>query len=639
MSLLILENIVKEYGNQLVLDGVSLRVERGERLALVGPNGAGKTTLLKIAMGLEDCDRGKVIIARNIKIGHISQDLQEVKSPEAGEHTALHYEKVYKMERQLRVLEEEISRGAGKLAPEAQKRLMDQYARLLVKFEAMDGYTVETKIKKILLGLGLRQESLDTPVSKLSGGEKMRVSVARVLLEEPDLLILDEPTNHLDIYATEWFERFLKKFKGGILFVSHDRYFLDRVATRVAELEQGSIYVKSGNYSRFVAHKQQMREYVLSEEKRLRWSIRNASEVVQGLKSRRNKKAADSRQKQVDKLNEELKGTLSEIKKYQHLYRDTGPRIKFKKEGHISRNIAWAENLRKSFGDLILFEGAAFQIYGGERVGIIGPNGCGKTTLINMLLGHDQDFTGELKLGSWVNYSYMGQEVLFENDSLTVLQLIMSKKQMQEGEAREYLARFEFYGDEINKTIQVLSGGERVRLYLACVMLEDADCLILDEPTNHLDMAARDAFEKALQEFRGTIIAVTHDRYFLSSCVNKILEIENRQINTYTGNYDLYRDFKFGKEEEGEEEAPQSKKADYEAEKARRNEEAKARAREQQLEKERKEIEARIMSLEAKVKEMEESFGEDTPREAYAEYGNLLAEIEDLYSRWDELVT
>jgi ATP-binding cassette subfamily F protein 3 len=639
MSLLILENIVKEYGNQLVLDGVSLRVERGERLALVGPNGAGKTTLLKIAMGLEDCDRGKVIIARNIKIGHISQDLQEVKSPEAGEHTALHYEKVYKMERQLRVLEEEISRGAGKLAPEAQKRLMDQYARLLVKFEAMDGYTVETKIKKILLGLGLRQESLDTPVSKLSGGEKMRVSVARVLLEEPDLLILDEPTNHLDIHATEWFERFLKKFKGGILFVSHDRYFLDRVATRVAELEQGSIYVKSGNYSRFVAHKQQMREYVLSEEKRLRWSIRNASEVVQGLKSRRNKKAADSRQKQVDKLNEELKGTLSEIKKYQHLYRDTGPRIKFKKEGHISRNIAWAENLRKSFGDLILFEGAAFQIYGGERVGIIGPNGCGKTTLINMLLGHDQDFTGELKLGSWVNYSYMGQEVLFENDSLTVLQLIMSKKQMQEGEAREYLARFEFYGDEINKTIQVLSGGERVRLYLACVMLEDADCLILDEPTNHLDMAARDAFEKALQEFRGTIIAVTHDRYFLSSCVNKILEIENRQINTYTGNYDLYRDFKFGKEEEGEEEAPQSKKADYAAEKARRNEEAKARARKQQLEKERKEIEARIMSLEAKATEMEESFGEDTPREDYAVYGDLLAEIEELYSRWEELVT
>ena len=174
--------------------------------------------------------------------------------------------------------------------------------------------------------------------------------------------------------------------------------------------------------------------------------------------------------------------------------------------------------------------------------------------------GHDQDFTGELKLGSWVNYSYMGQEVLFENDSLTVLQLIMSKKQMQEGEAREYLARFQFYGDEINKTIRVLSGGERVRLYLACVMLEDADCLILDEPTNHLDMSARDAFEKALQEFRGTIIAVTHDRYFLSSCVNKILEIENRQINTYTGNYDLYRELKFGKEEEGEEEAPQSKR-------------------------------------------------------------------------------
>lgn len=639
MSLLTLENIEKEYRNQTVLDGVSLRVERGERLALVGPNGAGKTTLLKIAMGLEEADRGNVILARNIKVGHISQDLHEVKAGEGSEQTALHYEKIYRMERTLRDLEKQISQGTGTLEPAALKNLMDQYTKLTAKFEAVDGYTIETKIKKILLGLGLRQESLDTPVARLSGGEKMRVSVARVLLEEPDLLILDEPTNHLDIHATEWFESFLKKFRGGILFVSHDRYFLDRVATRVAELDQGTVCVRSGNYSKFVEHKQQMAEFMLSEQKRLRLNIRNTNEIVQGLKHHRNISAIKSRQKEMDRLARELKGS-SAVKSQQHLYRTGGPKIRFKKGSHISKDIAWAENLHKSFGDLTLFDGAGFHIYGGERVGIIGPNGCGKTTLVNMLLGKDQDFQGELKLGDWVNYSYMGQEVLFHNDSLTVAQLIMSKKNLQEGEAREYLARFQFYGDEINKTIKVLSGGERVRLYLACVMLEDADCLILDEPTNHLDMAARDAFEKALGEFGGTIIAVTHDRYFLTNCVNKILEVDDRKINTWSGNYETYRELKFGSEEEAEEkENKSSKSEEYAAQKAKRAEENRARARKQQAERERKELEARIMSLEETIAGMEASFDEATPRETYEEYGKLKEEIDGLYERWEALLT
>jgi len=638
LSLLIIENVVKEYGNQLVLDGVNLRVERGERLALVGPNGAGKTTLLKIALGMETPDSGRVITARGIKVGYISQSLEEIVSGENDEETALFYQKAHSMECELRDLEKKISDKSVASDPKLLENLMGQYSRLLHRYEAIDGYTIETKVKKILLGLGLRHESLSTPIYKLSGGEKMRVSVARVLLEEPDLLILDEPTNHLDINATEWFERFLKKFSGGILFVSHDRYFLDRVATRVAELDHGTITVRSGNYSKFVEYKQQMREFVQSEQKRLQINIRNANEIIQGLKTQRKRKAIESRQKQIDRMTRELEISLKSVRQQQHLHRSEGPKIRFKKEGHISKDIAWAEGLYKSFGDRTLFTGADFHIYGGERVGIIGPNGSGKTTLINMLLGNDTDYQGELTLGNWVNYSYMGQEVLFENDNLTVLQLIQSKRDMQEGEAREYLARFQFYGDETNKQISVLSGGERVRLYLACVMLEDADCLILDEPTNHLDMAARDAFEQALREFRGTIIAVTHDRYFLTHCVNKILEIDGGKINTYSGNYEIYRELKFGSEDEGEEEAPPSGRKDYQAEKARRNEESKARAQKQALERERKEVEARIMELEEKVEEMEASFDEDTPREVYTEYGELRAEIEGLYARWEELV-
>lgn len=639
MSLLILNNIVKEYGNQVVLDGVSLRVERGERLALVGPNGAGKTTLLKIAMGMETSDSGSVNTARGIKVGHISQNLRDMKSGAAQDETALFYEKAYSMECRLRDLEQRISQEDAAANPKELENLMGQYSKLLLQYEALDGYTIEAKVKKILLGLGLRREALSIPLDKLSGGEKMRVSVARVLLEDPDLLILDEPTNHLDINATEWFERFLKRFPGGILFVSHDRYFLDRVATRVAELDRGTIIARSGNYSNFVQHKQQLREFMVSEQQRLRINIKNTNETIQGLKTQRKRKAIESRRKQLDKFTRELQDTVGSVRQEQHLHRDQGPKLAFKKRSHISKDIAWADNLHKSFGDLTLFTGADFRIHGGERVGIIGPNGSGKTTLINMLLGEDPDYQGELKLGDWVKYSYMGQEILFEKDSYTVIGLIQSKRNLQEGEAREYLARFQFYGDEINKTLNVLSGGERVRLYLACVMLEDADCLILDEPTNHLDMASRDAFETALQQFGGTIIAVTHDRYFLTTCVNKILEIDHGKINTYSGNYEVYQELKFGSEtEESEEDVTNTGKEEYAAEKARRNEETKARAQKEQLEKERKELEEKIIELEEGLEEMEASFDGDTPMEAYDEYGVLKAEIDALYTKWEELL-
>lgn len=638
MSLLVLDNIVKEYRNQCVLNGVSLRVERGERVALVGPNGAGKTTLLKIAMGLEHSDGGSAVTARNIKVGHLSQDLKDIASNNHETDTALHFEKVYKLEGKLRELEKQLDEHSTKSGSPLYKKLLDEYAKLVARYEALDGYTVETKIKKILLGLGLRQETLSTPLNRMSGGERMRVAIARILLEEPDLLILDEPTNHLDIQSTEWFESFLKSFKGGILFVSHDRYFLDRVATRVAELEKGSINVRSGNYSNYLAHKKQLSQFVANEQRRLRWTIRNTNEIVQGLKSRGNAKASKSREKEMQRLHKELSANLGAVKKQEHLHRTDGPKITFKKIRHVSKDIAWADNLKKAFGDVTLFSGASFHIRGGDRIGIIGPNGCGKTTLINMLLGNDQHYEGLLRLGGWVKYSYMGQEVLFENDRLTTLQLISSKRELAEKEARDYLARFQFYGDEVDKTIQVLSGGERVRLYLACVMLEDADCLVLDEPTNHLDMPARDAVEAALKEFKGTIIAVTHDRYYLTHCVQKILEIENGKITTYEGNYDFYKKVKFGIDEDSAEKKD-SKPADRVNKNTNNKKPAPATAKNENPEKRRQEIEAQIIVLEDKIKEMEGLFDPSTPRDKYQEYSELLNEVNRLYSSWNDLVT
>jgi len=635
MSLVTLENIVKEYRNQVVLNGVSLRVERGERVALAGPNGAGKSTLLKIALGLENSDLGSVTLARNIKVGYLSQDLKDVESVETKSETALHYEKVSRLELKIREIERQMTEQRHEPESVLYKRLMDEYSRLLTQYEGMDGYTVETKIKKILIGLGLRQETLRTPLDKLSGGEKMRVFVARMLLEEPDLLILDEPTNHLDIQATEWFEGFLRKFKGGILFVSHDRYFLDRLATRVAELEKGSLCIRSGNYSNYLEQKNQLRQFVSSERKRLKWSIRNINKTVQGLKAKGRSNASKSREKEAKRLGNKLQGGLEAAKQQEYLYGTGGPKIRFKKIRHVSKDIAWAENLCKSFGGVTLFSGAGFHIMGGERIGIIGPNGCGKSTLINMLLGNDRDYEGFLRLGEWVKYSYMGQEVLFENEAVTIVQLVMSKGGMQDREAREYLARFQFYGDEADKLIRVLSGGERVRVYLACVMLEDADCLILDEPTNHLEVPARDAVEAALKEFRGTIIAVTHDRYFLTHCVGKILEIENGKINTYEGNYDFYKKVKYGVDDDGLDE----KKPQPEASPKKTNKEKKPdSSKKQNPDKERQEIEAQIFSLEARLKEIEGSFDAATPREKYSEYGELQKEIVELYNKWDKLI-
>lgn len=635
MSLLILENIVKEYRNQTVLNGVNLRIERGERVSLVGPNGAGKTTLLRIAMGLESSDMGSVTVARNIKVGYLTQDLKDVSSGKNSGETALHYEKVYRLERKLRELEKQMAELKAGTGSELYSGIMNEYSRLVARYEAMDGYNVETNIKKILLGLGLREETLDTPVDRLSGGEKMRIAVARILLEEPDLLILDEPTNHLDIQATEWFENFLKKFEGGILLVSHDRYFLDRVSTRIAELENGTVSVRSGNYSDYMAHKKELGEFVLREQRRLKWNIKNSKEIAQGLKSRRNISAWKSREKEVARLSSELKNGLASLKSREHLQSSNSPKINFKKVKHVSKDIAWAENLKKHFGDVVLFNGAEFHIRGGEKVGIIGPNGCGKTTLINMLLGNDKDYEGFLRLGEWVNYSYMGQEVLFENENMTMLESIMSVKDITEETSREYLAKFQFYGDVVDKNIRVLSGGERVRLYLACVMLQDKDCLILDEPTNHLDVPARDAVEKALKEYKGTIITVTHDRYYLTHCIGKILEIEGGKVNTYEGNYDFYRQVKFGVTDD----APENRETAASST-PKMNPSSKGKQETNKTvnpEKSRQEIENEITALEGRIKEMEGCFEKSTSPGIYHEYNDLLNEVEKLYQEWGKL--
>lgn len=622
MSLLVLEEIFKEYRNKTVLKGVSLRIERGERVALTGPNGSGKSTLLKIALGLEDCDMGNVIIARNIKVGYISQDMSDIIGGDG--KTAMELDRVSGMEKRLRKLEREMSKSTE----ENCSRLLKEYSKLVEDYEAIDGYTIESKIKRTLLGLGLKEESLGIPVELLSGGERMRVAIARTLLEEPDLLILDEPTNHLDIGATQWLEGFLKKFEGGVLLVSHDRYFLDEVSTRVGELQGGGITIRSGNYSSFLMEKEIMREFMLKEQRRIEGEIKRTSELVREFKRKRNFNAARSREIALGRMKKELEGKVLNTREREHLGKTSGPKIAFKNIKHVSKDIAWAENLDKSFGETIIFNKASFHIRGGERVAIIGPNGCGKTTLVNLLLGEDSKFSGVVRLGQWVKYSYLGQEIEFEDERRTVLEEITLNWDITEADARQHLSRFQYYGDEVDKAIEVLSGGERVRLFLARIMLENADCLIMDEPTNHLDVPGRDAIEAALRGFRGTVISVTHDRYFLNRCVDRILEIEDGRITSYEGNYDFYINEK--KKREESEQVP-SKTIKREVPLPRSEKHRKDNVKQE-------DIEEKIIRLEEKAKKMEDSFDPLTSSEEYREYHKLTEEIQGLYAIWEGVV-
>ncbi len=631
MSLLVLDQIVKEYRNRTVLDGASLRIEKGERVALVGPNGSGKTTLLRIAAGIEVCDSGGVILARGTKMGYLTQDLRDM-DPDGRvfSETALYHEEVSRLEQKIRNLEAKMAQPELINNPEEYRQIVSEYARLTTRFESMDGYTIESKIKSMLLGLGLKEESLTLPLELLSGGEKTRVAFARILLDEPDLLVLDEPTNHLDIDAVEWLEGFLKRYTGGVLVVSHDRYFLDQIATRVAELGNGTIAERSGNYTTFMEQKDRMREFVQREQFRLKQEIRHETAIADQLKGSRKISAWKSRLKVVERLQKELDINLKDMRGQHHLYHTAAPRMSFDKIKHVSREIAMANGLTKCYGSTPLFSDLSFLITGGEKVGIIGPNGCGKTTLINILLGKDQDYTGFARLGEWVRYGYLGQEISFEDEDRSILEELLSVREMPEETARDYLSKFQFYGDEVDKKIEVLSGGEKVRLYLGCMMLESPDCLILDEPTNHLDVSARDALEAALLEFKGTVIAISHDRYFLNRCINRILEFSDGTMKAFNGNYEAYRQAKIDVRTSENTESERKKAVSKNSSMAGKETAGKTAMEKPDI----KALEAQITELEEKRKELENSFGVGTPPEEYVEYDAILKELERLYEQY-----
>jgi ATP-binding cassette subfamily F protein 3 len=626
MSLLAVTNIIKEYRNRVVLNNVSLKVQKGDRVALIGPNGAGKTTLLKIINGTEVPDSGTVIKAHGIKTGYLSQsaDTDEIFS----RHTALEYEKILRVEKRIEELEHRMSQEQSE---EEYKRLLSEYQKALDLFQSLDGHKTEASLMKILNGLGLKKEVLRIPLANLSGGEKIRVALAWILLESPELLLLDEPTNHLDIDAVEWLENFLLSYGGGVLLVSHDRYFLDRVTTRIVELRGGmAAESKASSYTSYLNQKRSQQEFYQKERKKLVREIKETQKLIQDLKSRNQIGAYHSREKTLERLTRSLE-QISEVSGQGPLKDGPGLKLKEVENVHVSAEIAYAKNLSKSYGPVKIFDRAEFLIRGGEKVGIVGPNGCGKTTLINILIGIDKDYQGTAVLGDWVKYAYLGQTVEFQNEDAAVWEEVAKTFDLDRKEALHILSDYGFFGNEADKSIRILSGGEKVRLKLALLLMNDPFCLIMDEPTNHLDADSRDRLEEMIADYKGTVIAVSHDRYFLSHCMNRILEIKDYRFVSYPDGYEQYSAERKRRTENGQDSKPQ-KESSSKNKKTDSADSKKDRQEEPDPEQQRfRKMEVLITEKENRLQELEEMMNKEYNPELFAEYGMLQKELEKLY--------
>jgi ATP-binding cassette subfamily F protein 3 len=529
MALVSLNNISKSYGINLVLRNISWQIVEGRKIGLLGTNGVGKTTLFRVITGELEIDKGEVTRSSKLKIGFLPQECELEDDLTLFDEMLKPFADLLKLHDELRNMEKEMSSGRNL------DKLMKRYGEMQIEYETRGGYTYENKIETVLYGLGFKKEDFDKNINILSGGEKNRAALASVLLSEPNLLLLDEPTNHLDIEGTEWLENYLSEFSGTVVIVSHDRYFLDRVIQEVAELENHQIEKYVGNFSAYVMEKEKRKEKDSKEYEEQREYILRTEEFIRRNIAGQKTKQAQSRRKALEKL-EKLEKPKTKAKKM---------KISFAPTQRTSRGLVWTEDLTKSFGEYVLFENANFFLERYDRLGLIGPNGSGKTTFLKMLMGKEKPTSGEVKVGANLDIGYYDQEHQGLDLESSVLDEVWKiKPQMLASDLRSFLAKFLFWGEDVFRKIKTFSGGEQSRVVLAKLILSKPNFLILDEPTNHLDIASREVLEASLSEFGGTILVVSHDRYFLNKVVNKIYAIENKSLKEYLGNYSYYEEKK-----------------------------------------------------------------------------------------------
>ena len=522
-------NICKSFGTDVILKNASFHIQEHEKTALVGINGAGKTTLLRIIMGLEKSDEGEVTFARGTSVGYLAQMNMLSSGRSIYDEVCEVMRPVIDMEQSLRSMEDEMDQAEGTKLNE----LMERYHQTQTHFEQMGGYAWKSEISGILRGLGFTDDEFDKPVDTLSGGQKTRVALGKLLLSSPDLMLLDEPTNHLDMNSVEWLENYLLNYRGAVLVVAHDRYFLNKVVTKVVEIDQGHVSTFSGDYTAYSEKKKKLRQSQLHAWQNQQEQIRHQEEVIAKLKSFNREKSirrAESREKMLDKI-ERLEKPSAEISDM-HLTLDA--RIE------SGKDVLSASGLSKSF-EFPLFENLDLEIRRGEKVALIGNNGTGKSTLLKILIGQMQPDRGSVTLGTNVNIGYYDQEhQILHPDKTLFEELQDTYPELNNTQIRNTLASFLFTGDDVFKLVSELSGGERGRLSLAKLMLSKSNFLILDEPTNHLDIMSREILEDAVSLYTGTVLCVSHDRWFINRIATRILDLTGQTLIEYLGNYDYY---------------------------------------------------------------------------------------------------
>ena len=631
------QSICKSFGEKVILQDASFHIEEREKAALIGNNGAGKTTLLRIIMQEVSADSGQVVIAKDKKIGYLAQ-YQDIH----GHHTI--YEElmttkqyILDMEDKIRSLEQEMKYVAG----DKLENLMNSYTRLTHQFELENGYAYKSEIVGVLKGLGFEEDDYNKQIENLSGGQKTRVALGKLLISKPDILLLDEPTNHLDMESIAWLETYLLNYPGAVFIVSHDRYFLDKVVTKIVEIEAAQMRMYEGNYSAYALKKAQLRDAQYKAYLNQQREIKHQEAVITKLRSFNREKSikrAESRVKMLDKI--------QRIEKPMEI--DNQMRISLEPRFVSGNDVLTVEGLSKAFPGQTLFTDINFEIKRGERVALIGNNGTGKTTILKILNGIVEADAGRFALGAKVQIGYYDQEHHVLHMEKTIFQEISDTyPTLTETEIRNMLAAFLFTGDDVFKLISSLSGGERGRVSLAKLMLSEANFLILDEPTNHLDIASKEILEEALNSYTGTVLYVSHDRYFINQTATRIMDLTNQAIVNYIGDYDYYLE---KKDQMTQIYAPVQEANDVEVKEAvsetkltwqqQKEEQAQKRKRENEL----KKVEARIEELEARDKEIDDTMvlpdictnvAECT--KLSREKAAIAEELEGLYEKWEEL--
>lgn len=532
-----LKNIEKYYGANKVLEDITFEIGNGERIGLVGQNGCGKTTVFKIIAGLEKQDGGTLSIRKNASLGYLDQIPAYSENTKVLDVLNSAFEELLKLKDRIHQLETDMAYARSSQLEQIVKR----YGEIQLSFEHQGGYDMEERLNKVCSGLKFTEAFLTRDFSTLSGGEKTAAILGKILLQEPDILLLDEPSNHLDLESIEWLEGYLKEYKGTVFIISHDRYFLDRIVNRIIEIEDGKAAVYEGNYSHYVEEKERRLLLQFEAYADQQKEVKAMEKAIKDLRDWGNRggnekffRRAASMQKRLDKIEKIERPQLNRAK----------IQLQFDGEQRSGKNIFIVKNLRKVFNNQILFDQLNFQMRYGERVGLLGKNGSGKSTLLKILLEQLPYESGEIKIGANLRIGYLAQEIVFSREDDTILEVFRYDQPVSEGKARSILAKFLFYGNDVFKKVETLSGGEKSRLKLCLLMQEDLNLLILDEPTNHLDIDSREMLEEALSDFIGTILFISHDRYFINRIADRIVELENGRLTEYIGNYENFKEKK-----------------------------------------------------------------------------------------------